>query len=278
MTEIEMDHLKTWIGRTESRCDIITPSLIEKYRATFSEHLWSTGDAAPLGLHWCLAADAVAVNALGKDGHPERGGFLPPVPLPSRMWVGGELQFHGDLMVGDTVNRDSRISSITLKSGKSGPLVFVAVVHKFSVDGRLAITERQDLVYKNLDSKKLELKPIDNEHQTDDGIVMIDEVTMFRYSALTFNGHRIHYDRNYSMHEEGYPGLVVHGPLQATLLMNRAAQQCNGVPARFSYRGISPLFDQTPFKIWNANSKHGGEIWCEGLAGNTTMQSEYSKV
>lgn len=277
MNKSDMDLLEPWIGRTESRSDVISASLIAKYRATFSDHLWSTGEAAPLGLHWCLAQVAVAGSELGKDGHPTKGGFLPPVPLPSRMWVGGELQFRSDLREGNIVNRNSRISNITLKSGKSGPLVFVSVEHEYMVQGRLAIWERQDLVYKNLASKKIDLNPKIEKNQSAPDIISIDEVTMFRYSALTFNGHRIHYDRDYAKFEEGYPGLVVHGPLQATLLLNRAALQCEAVPSGFSYRGISPLFDHIPFRIKTTNSTKGGDVWCEDLTGNTTMQAKYTK-
>ena len=162
-------------------------------------------------------------------------------------------------------------------------LVFVAIEHEYSVKGRVVITERQDLVYKNLVVKNSRSRSADLNSEIvkirlAPDIIYIDEVTMFRYSALTFNGHRIHYDRDYAKFEEGYSGLVVHGPLQATLLMNSAAQQCDGIPAHFSYRGIAPLIDKTPFRIKTNNSTNGGDVWCEDLTGNTTMQAKYSKA
>jgi len=283
MTDIDIDHLNQWIGRTETRTDVVTASLIERYRATIFDHLWPTGDAAPMGLHWCLAPIAIAGNELGHDGHPQKGGFLPPIPLPSRMWAGGEVRFHSPLMEGDSVNRNSRIASITQKTGSSGPLVFVAVEHEYSVGDRVAISERQDLVYKHSAPKNTGSSAENKKPPTVPDAIIMDEVTLFRYSALTFNGHRIHYDRDYARSEEGYPGLVVHGPLQATLLMNHAAHLCEGIPARFSYRGVSPLFDHTPFQLKAAestdrSSPDAGKVWCEDLTGKVTMQADYSKA
>ncbi|MDF1819647.1 MAG: MaoC family dehydratase N-terminal domain-containing protein [Immundisolibacteraceae bacterium] len=278
MESLDIDHLKTWIGETETVEDQITASLIDRFRATFYDKLWPTGDAAPLGLHWCLAPPAAPGNALGPDGHPRRGGFLPPVPLPSRMWAGGDLTFHEPLRAGDRVTRSSRIANVILKQGKSGPLVFVTIDHQCSVDGTLAVSERQDIVYKQAIAKPsaTQIESPEPSVDADADALTVNAVDLFRYSALTFNGHRIHYDREYAQSEEGYPGLVVHGPFQGTLLMNRAAELCGGVPARFSFRGVAPLFDQTPFWLRASTTADGGEVWCEGVDGNPTMKAEFS--
>ncbi|MFK5980002.1 MAG: MaoC family dehydratase N-terminal domain-containing protein [Rhizobiaceae bacterium] len=278
MNDIDLDHLQQWIGHTETVSDIITSSLVDRFKAIFFDSLWQVEGGVPLGLHWCLAPIAISGNDLGDDGHPKRGGFLPPVPLPSRMWAGGELRFHSVLREGDNVTRNSRIANVALKNGKSGPLVFVTVEHECGVGGRLAISERQDIVYKQASPKYSASQSETMDMPSDPDAIRVDEVTLFRYSALTFNGHRIHYDRDYARNVEGYPGIVVHGPLQATLLMNYAAHQCNGVPARFSYRGIAPLFGQTSFRLQINNSINGGDVWCEDLTGNTTMQADYDKA
>ena len=281
-TDLNMDHLRTWIGSTETVTDQITDSLIERFKATFHGRLWPTLNTAPLGLHWCLAPPAAPANNIGADGHPKRGGFLPPVPLPSRMWAGGELTFHAPLQTGDRVTRESRVENVTLKQGRSGPLVFVTVEHQCYAGDTLAITERQDLVYKQANPKLADLKPFNPEPNSEDtnGFIRVNSVELFRYSALTFNGHRIHYDRDYARNEEGYPGLVVHGPFQTTLLMNYAAELCDGIPAKFSFRGISPLIEQTPFQIRQqlaGNNNQNGEVWCELETGQTTMQAKYWK-
>ncbi|MBL4623127.1 MAG: MaoC family dehydratase N-terminal domain-containing protein, partial [Immundisolibacteraceae bacterium] len=252
------------------------------FQATFYDKLWRMEDAAPLGIHWCLAAPAAPGNNLGADGHPKRGGFLPPVPLPSRMWAGGELVFHAPLRVGDLVTRHSRVENVTLKQGRSGPLVFVTIEHQTHAGDTLVLTERQDLVYKQANPKLADTaKPIiEAPHQTDTESITVNSVDLFRYSALTFNSHRIHYDRDYALTEEGYPGLVVHGPFQTTLLMNQAAKLCNGLPKRFSFRGVAPLIDQTRFRIQqqSSNDSSSGDLWCETSTGQTTMTASYSRT
>ena len=195
LDDIDLDHLRGWVGREEVAKDTVTAGLIARFRATLGGWLFDTGDDAPLGLHWCLAPPALSLEALGPDGHAARGGFLPPVPFPSRMWAGGALAFHGPLRAGEDVTRHSRIASVEGKEGRSGPLVFVAVKHTIAVGDRTAITERQDLVYRPAQTLG---GPQDHAPQTGvPGSFTGDPVTLFRYSALTFNGHRIHYDRPY---------------------------------------------------------------------------------
>lgn len=274
MSDVDIEHLATWIGKKESHSEAISPGLIERFRATFDAYLWQQdADIAPLGLHWCLAPPAVVDGELGPDGHPARGGFLPPVPLPSRMWAGGELSFKSPLRAGDMVTRNSTITDVKAKTGKTGALVFVTVDHQIMVGDRLAISERQDIVYKgNVPKRAPSLEPA----ATGKGAHHMGPVQLFRYSAMTFNGHRIHYDRDYAQNEEGYLDLVVHGPLQATLLMNNAARQLDAMPGRFSYRGLAPLFANQTFDINGATSDDARQVWIENQNGTTTMKSDFT--
>ncbi len=242
----DIDHLRTWIGRQEEARDILSPGLVARYRATLAGWLHESGDGVPPGLHWCLAPAAVPPAELGPDGHPRRGGFLPPVPYETRMWAGGEIRFHAPLRVGDTVLRRSRIDDVTAKAGRSGPLVFVTVAHRHEVAGALRVEERQDIVYRPATGAG---RPEPVRAPVPPGAFVCDPVTLFRYSALTFNGHRIHYDHPYVTGAEGYPGLVVHGPLQATLLMNAAAARAGTAALRFAYRGLSPLVAGEPVTV-----------------------------
>ena len=248
LADIDLDHLRGWVGREDTAEDTVTAGLIDRFRATLGDWLYDTGEAAPLGLHWCLAPPALPRDALGPDGHAARGGFLPPVPFESRMWAGGALAFHGPMRAGDTVTRLSRIASVEGKEGRSGPLVFVGVDHIIRVDGRTAITERQDLVYRPA-------QPLGGPSETRDvpdapqGSFVGDPVTLFRYSALTFNGHRIHYDHPYVTQKEGYADLVVHGPMQATLLMNAVAKRAGSPSVALDYRGLSPLVAGVPVSL-----------------------------
>ena len=178
-------------------------------------------------MHWCLAPAVVPASELGPDGHPARGGFLPPVPLPRRMWAGGELEFFDTLRVGDEVTRTSRIKDVTMKTGSTGTLCFVAVDHELTTPRGTAIRERHDIVYRDVIAgcrrrppSRAAPPPVAQHRETH----MADPVLLFRYSALTFNGHRIHYDRDYVTKVEGYPGLIFHGPMQAALQIEFAAK------------------------------------------------------
>jgi 3-methylfumaryl-CoA hydratase len=267
-----MVDLQDWVGRTETAEDILTPRLAREFNATLDRE-----DASLLGIHWCLAPPAAPSATLGADGHPARGGFLPPVALPRRMWAGGAVTFHDDLRVGDPITRHSRIASVTMKQGRTGVLCFVDVDHEIHTPRGLAITERQDIVYRAAASA-----PADNGNPPGHNIgatpkwrqpMQVTPVLLFRYSALTFNGHRIHYDLPYATQVEHYPGLVVHGPLQATLLLNFAAQRAEKPPRRFTFRGLSPLIDSDPFTL-NARPIDGGlELWAQTETGRRTMQA-----
>lgn len=271
--ELDMEHLNQWLGRSETVSESVAPGLDERFRATFGAWLYPAAQEVPLGLHWCLSPSAVAYNALGPDGHPARGGFLPPVPLESRMWAGGQVKFLHPVQVGDTVTRKSTIGSITQKQGRSGPLLFVAVHHEIDVDGRIVIQERQDIVYRPANKRGPSPRQ-DHAGDIPAGAYVGDAVTLFRYSAMTFNGHRIHYDYPYVTQEEGYADLVVHGPLQATMLMNAAAMRTGTSAIQFDYRGLSPLTAGEPAMIRAQDDR----IWLEKTDGTVTFEGRYSTL
>jgi 3-methylfumaryl-CoA hydratase len=279
MTEkLDLDHLRQWIGRGSEASDIVTAQLVKGLRATLFQEIGepTTGDAAPFTVHWCLAQPVFAMAMLGPDGHPARGGFLPPVPLPRRMWAGGELEFLDPLRVGDEARRTSRIADVTVKTGSTGTLCFVAVDHLVSTERGTAIRERQDIVYREMGGAqpaapaKAAPSPRLAQHRETH---MADPVLLFRYSALTFNGHRIHYDRDYVTKVEGYPGLIFHGPLQAAFIVELAAKLRGGRPPRkLSYRGLQPLFEGSEFSV-NANDNGSAiELWTANSDGQPTMK------
>lgn len=277
-TAIDMDHLRGWIGHTDTAAEQVTAELVRRFRATFDEAPGEpcTGDAAPRLLHWCLAQPLALTGAVGPDGHPARGGFLPPVPLPRRMWAGGSIVFHEDIRVGDTARRVSRVEDVTLKKGSTGPLCFVTVKHEVEVDGRAILTERQDIVYRGDDAGARAAKtPEPAMEGARRQRIEPSATLLFRYSALTFNGHRIHYDHPYATQTEGYPGLVVHGPLQATQLYRFASDVRGTPPGRFSFRSLSPLFDDRPYFINAQDSGTGAlSVWTATSGGPTAMRAE----
>lgn len=279
MSEIDEAHLRGWIGRTEWAEDVITPRLTQEFLATLnlSDAMPASGTAAPLAIHWCLSPPTIKASGLGPDGHPQRGGFLPPVPLPRRMWAGSTLQFHDRFCVGDVVRRHSTIEDVRVKQGRSGTLCFVTVAHEFSTSRGPALTERHDIVYRDLDGRPA-LKPTSVTLPQADQIreQRADPPLLFRYSAITFNGHRIHYDRPYAMGVEGYPGLIVHGPLQATLLLHFAETLIGRPLARFEFRGLQPLFDFEAFRLCARAGADGLELWIATPDGKQSMSAKAS--
>ncbi|MDX8534155.1 MaoC family dehydratase N-terminal domain-containing protein [Mesorhizobium sp. VK25A] len=233
--------LQKWVGRTREVEDIATPRLLASFEATLGPHAVRL-DEAPPGLHWCLTPDIADASELGPDGHAAKGGFLPPVPLPRRMWAGSDMRFLAPIRSGDTVRRRSTISAVEEKQGRSGPLTFVTVRHEIANAAGPVVEEDQIIVYRAAEAgvpapAQPAAPRLAASHER---IVDVDPVLLFRYSALTFNGHRIHYDAPYAANVEHYPGLVIHGPLQATLLMNFAAVIAGQAPRRFSFRGVRP--------------------------------------
>jgi len=264
-----------WIGKTETRSDTVSAGPVAALSATLDREdpEPQPGDPLPPLWHWLFFLDRHRASELGPDGHARRGGLLPPVPLPRRMWAGSRFEFRHPLRVGDQMTRETRVIDIKEKAGRSGPLVFVVVRHEISNAEGLAVTEEHDIVYRDHGpAAPLQAAPADAAWAR---TIQPDDVLLFRYSALTFNAHRIHYDRRYATEVEGYPGLVVHGPLIATLLMDllRRNQPTANVE-RFSFRAVSPLFDIAPFVVCGKPDGNKIQLWAKGSDGNLAMSAE----
>lgn len=273
--EIDIDQLRTWIGKTQSDSETLSQTTVRQFAATFDRDWPSApGDKAPLLIHLCLAQPIAPMSALGRDGHPALGGFLPPVPLPRRMWAGGAFAFHGPIRIGETVTRHSTIKDVTLKQGRTGPLCFVTVEHNITSDGRAVLTERQDIVYRDMSpAPKPNADPEPAPEGTHRKVIDPTPTLLFRYSALTFNGHRIHYDKEFCTGTEGYPGLVVHGPMQATMLCQMAADIGGTPPATFRFRSLSPLFDNTDMTLNAREDGKGLTLWTARTGGPVAMEA-----
>ena len=275
---MDIDHLKTWTGRQEVLEDRLGHAPVAALSATLDRDdvTPADGDALPPLWHWLYFLPRARQSEIGPDGHPKRGGFLPPVPLPRRMWAGGRLTFLAPLRLGEPVRRVSTIAGVSAKSGRSGNLVFVLVRHEvFGPDGP-AITEEDDIVYRDAPAPG-EPPPTPKPAPTGESWrrdIVADDVLLFRYSALTFNGHRIHYDRRYVTTEEGYPGLIVHGPLLATLLLDLSRRNDPRVVKSFTFRALSPVFDTTPFTVCGTPTENGAKLWIRRADGALCMEAE----
>ena len=256
-----------WIGRSEESSDVLEPARSNALlAATGKAGEGQAGDEMPLLHHWLYFWNVQPPAGLGEDGHPAKGGFLPPVPLPRRMWAGGRLKFVKPLVLGDTVHKTSKILDIKEKAGKTGKLVFVTVEHRLAGAGGLAIVEEQDLVYREpAASGSIAPPSIDGAQAQAPWCERIetDTVLLFRYSALTMNGHRIHFDLPYARDEEAYPGLVVHGPLQASLLIDLAARNRTAPISHFTFRGQQPAFAGAPLYICGESDGDAVSLWTE---------------
>jgi 3-methylfumaryl-CoA hydratase len=275
-----MTNFSDWIGRNETLHDHIGPTPVVAMTATLDHPATPVAAGTPLPLlwHWLYFLPSYRHSEAGPDGHPTRGGFLPPVPLPRRMWAGSQFTFHTPIRVGDAVTRTSTIADVTVKEGRTGPLVFVKVRHELRCNGNTdpAIVEFHDIVYRDLK------KPGDAEpapQAAPDGATwqrtwLPDPLLLFRYSALTFNGHRIHYDRPYVTEVEGYPGLVVHGPLIATLLMDLLRREAPGAEvAQFRFKAVRPTFDGHPMQVKGRRDGHDVRLWAQDHDGWLTMDA-----
>ena len=279
-----------WCGKTEVSQDVIDPALAARLRTTLlhDEQTLSTEFLPTLG-HWCFFQSPAPAHLLSEDGHPQRGGFLPPIPLPRRMWAGGKLEFFAQIPIGATLTRHSTIDSIQAKEGRSGKLVFVTIRHEYWQEEIKLLTEHQELVFReaatNTHSDATSRKTLGvtppNEltvplySQTLSG----DPVTLFRFSALTFNSHRIHYDRDYAVNVEGYAGLVVHGPLLATQLAHFAEQNFalrDGRLGSFSFKAVSPIVDAQNYTLCAGNRSNDGRVplWIIKDDGVLAMRAE----
>lgn len=244
MIEMDIQHLRSWIGKQHVDHDTLGSRQARLMAATLeieSSH-FTAGAALPPLWHWLYFLEGLPPSQLGPDSHPARGGFLPPVPLRNRMWAGGQLTFEGELSLGLAAEKRSVVSDVVHKRGRSGDLVFVTVRHEIHQSGRCVVTERHDIVFKGAGggNRGVTAEALNLPCAQHVEFAQPDATTLFRYSALTFNGHRIHYDQSYCREVEGYRDLVIHGPLSATLLAGMA-RRMRGAPLRgFSYRGLSP--------------------------------------
>jgi len=266
-----------WIGNTESTDDDITlaPALAAAATLDDTESAFVAGTVLPPLWHWFYFLPKAPQSKLGPDGHPERGAFMPPIELPRRMFAGARLRFLKPLVIGKPARRDATILDVSEKSGASGTLAFVTVGYRFLQDGEECIVEEQDIVYREPGA------PVPAPEQADlpplpagawSRTIVPDPRLLFRFSALTFNGHRIHYDRDYTMNEEGYPGLVVHGPLTAVLLMELVRRNADRPAAGFAFRGRAPLFDLAPFRLVGVPGDDGTiGLEAQGPDGKTAM-------
>jgi len=275
-----MDKPSDWIGRSETAHDTVGPIPVAALRATLDQPSVALAIGSPLPplWHWLYFLPLHRQSEIGPDGHPRRGGFLPPVPLPRRMWAGSQFEFRAPVRVGDAVARTSTIADVTRKEGRSGKLVFVKVRHELHCNGALepALVEIHDIVYREA-KQPGDVEPPPTAAPTGaewQRTVVADEVLLFRYSALTFNGHRIHYDRPYATQVEGYPGLVVHGPLIATLLMDLLRRHAPGADvATFRFKAVRPMFDLHPFTINGQRDGPAVKLWAQDHEGWLTMDA-----
>lgn len=276
---LDIAHLKTWIGREEARVETLAPEPAQTLAATLDrDETYAVGAALPPLWHWLHFLPRAPMREIGPDGHPKRGGFLPPVPLERRMWAGSRIEFLSPLIIGKTIEKRSRIQSVEHKAGRGGDLVFVSVEHAYSAGGEAWIREEQDIVYRAMPEPGAPL-PSPQPAPQDAGFsreITPDPVLLFRYSALTFNGHRIHYDAPYAREVEGYPGLVVHGPLIATLLLDLLRREKpQARVTHFAFRALSPLFHTAPFRVNGAfSAPTQARLWASTLEGGLAMQAE----
>jgi 3-methylfumaryl-CoA hydratase len=275
-----MEDLSSWVGRSETVHDTIGPTPVAALAATLDRDSEPTAQGTPLPplWHWLYFLPLHRQSEIGADGHAKRGGFLPPVPLPRRMWAGSQFEFHAPIRVGDAVARTSTIADVTQKDGRTGKLVFVKVRHELRCNGAAqpALTEFHDIVYREAKQPgDVEPPPVTAAPGAPwQRSITPDDVLLFRYSALTFNGHRIHYDRQYVTQVEGYPGLIVHGPLIATLLMDllrREAPQAH--VASFRFKAVRPTFDGHPMRVNGQRDGATVRLWAQDHEGWLTMDA-----
>jgi 3-methylfumaryl-CoA hydratase len=276
---IDLDRLREWIGRAERSDDIVTAAPIAALSATLDRDDPSPreGDRVPALWHWLYFLPTHRQSELGVDGHARLGGFLPPVTLPRRLYAGGRVEILDPLLVGDPIERVSRILDVSRKDGRTGPLVFVQVRHEIRRRDRLALTEEHDIVYR--DTAKPDDPQPSSRRAPDDAAwtreIHPDGVLLFRYSALTFNGYRIHYDRRFATEAQGHPGLVVHAPLVATLLadlLRRNLPEAN--VSSFSFRAVAALFDTGPFYICGRPGDDGSvKLWARDRSGALAVEA-----
>jgi 3-methylfumaryl-CoA hydratase len=294
MSAVDAEALQQWVGRTQVRNDVICAAPAAALSATldYAQPLAVAGVVLPTCWHWLYFLDTAPASGLGVDGHAKRGDFLPPVPLPRRMWAGGRLRFASPLVVGDAVRRHSTVSAVSHKQGRTGDLVFVTVRHAIYRGDTLAIEEEQDLVYRGQGADSAapaSAAPISEPGSAPTSVLtpappsappaaqwsrelLPDPVLLFRYSALTFNSHRIHYDRAYATGEEGYASLVVQGPLSVTLLLDLLRRQVPGADiAQLEFRARGPLLEGVPLQLQGRQDEDQVRLWALDANGLLAM-------
>jgi 3-methylfumaryl-CoA hydratase len=276
---MDIDRLRGWIGGTEIIENIAAAAPIAGLAALLDHETppWPEGHVPPLG-HWLYFLPCARQSEIDVDGHPRRGGFLPPIDLPRRMFAGATINFHAPIAIGAKLRRVSTILDVTEKTGASGHLVFVKLRHEIAADGALAVTEEQDIVYREAATAPSPppAKPSGTPRVASEmRRVVPDPTQLFRFSALTFNAHRIHYDRDYARDVELYPGLVVQGPYIAMLLLDHLLRHVPAVRLHtFRFRAKSPLFDTAPFDVCLARSERGYDLWAVDVDGREAMSAE----
>ena len=269
-----------WRPKVERCSDIITPAQANRLAATLDEPApdYGEGDRLPPLWHWIFTVKPVSHSGLGKDGHPRRGDFLPPVTLPRRLFAGMKTDFLQPLIIGLEAERKSEVIDITKKSGASGDLLFVRICNSIRQQGNLCVVDEQEVVYRDKGAPVMlpEVKPFP-EPAADSWTkeLILNAEMLFRFSAVTFNSHRIHYDRIYAAQEEGYPALVVHAPLIAMLLLQLVRRNCDKKINRFEYRALAPLFDGQPVRLC-AVAKEGGTINMKALRADGKIAAQAS--
>ena len=278
-TKVDIDHLRKWIGKIDNVTDYVTPIVEQRYRATLNMDIGNPKDGEPVtsGLHWMLGWNLVKNDELGVDSHPALGEFLPPVPLPRRMWAGSEIKVLKPIRVGDKVVKQSTVADIQVKEGRTGLLCFVTAEYNFLVNDEVTINEKHNIVYRDISksgggsgySKEIPERADLNEK------IFMHPTILFRYSAIGFVGHRIHYDHPYTVNEENYPGLIVHGPLQATYLL-RAAEKLMGKQVKsFTHKVMAPVFANSEYMV-GVDKMDDGSVSCWGATKEfgVTMRAE----
>ena len=278
-TKVDIDHLRKWIGKIDNVTDYVTPIVEQRYRATLNMDIGNPQDGEPVtsGLHWMLGWNLVKNDELGVDSHPALGEFLPPVPLPRRMWAGSEIKVLKPIRVGDKVVKQSTVADIQVKEGRTGLLCFVTAEYNFLVNDEVTINEKHNIVYRDISKSgggSGYSKDIPEKADLSEKIFMHPTI-LFRYSAIGFVGHRIHYDHPYTVNEENYPGLIVHGPLQATYLL-RAAEKLMGKQVKsFTHKVMAPVFANSEYMV-GVDKMDDGSVSCWGATKEfgVTMRAE----
>ncbi len=264
---------RAWVGRVETRSGALSPDLATMLAGALGHPAAAAvavhaGAPMPPLWHWAAFPDCPPLDRLGPDGHPRLGSFLPPVPLPRRMWAGGKVAFEGRIAIGERLRRRSEITGVEFKTGTAGEMAFVTVRHEVEGEGGGRIREVQDIVYLPMPAAFRPPRAI----PAPEAPQFVEEVEtgpvrLFRYSAATVNAHRIHYDRDYAREVEKYPALVVHGPLQATLLVEAGVRHAGRQPVRIAHRGVHPMFDTDPLRLMGVARPEGGLALCTVAPG-----------